>query len=142
MDIHIHIHTPGPVTIVTSDPGPIVGPILNRLNALEAAVTEPLTTIDEVLAATRAEVDTLTADRAADRAAFDGLATDVRAFLSSLPAAGGTLTDEQAAEAAGILSSLADADADEVAQAADESALAGEVPAGDPTEPAPADPTV
>jgi hypothetical protein len=96
--------------------------------ALEATVSAPLTTIDEALTALQAEVATLTADEAADRAAFDALAAVVRAFLASVTATPGALTADQATQAQAILDSIGAADTAETTQAADEAALQGEVP--------------
>ncbi len=126
MDIHITVT--GPVTVNTIDPAPIIDPILARLDALEATMTAPLTTIDEALTALQAEVATLTTDEAADRAAFDALAAVVRAFIASVSSTPGALTAEQATQAQAILDSIAAADTAETTQATDEGALASEVP--------------
>lgn len=121
MDVHIAVT--GPVTVNTVD----TPAILERLDALEATMTAPLTTIDEALTALAAEVATLTADEAAERAAFDALAVVVRAFIASVQTPG-VLSTEQAAQAQAILDSIAVADAGEVAQAVDEAVLSAEVP--------------
>lgn len=122
------------VTVYATDPTAIIGPILTRLNALEAAMTAPFDTIDNALTALSSAVADLTTKEASDRAAFDALATAVRAFLSSLPTAGGTLTAEQATTAQAILDGINAAGVSDDTQAADEAALQGEVPASaDPT---------
>jgi hypothetical protein len=125
--VDVHITITGPVTVNTLDPGPIVGPILTRLDALEATVTAPLVTFDDALAALTTSVAQLTADEAADRAAFDALAAAVRAFIASVQSAG-NLTADQATQAQALLDSLDVASSGETTQAADEAALQGEVP--------------
>lgn len=122
--VDVHTTVTGPVTINQID----LAPILDRIDALEAAVTNPLTTIDEALTALATQVAQLTTDEAADRAAFDALATVVRAFIANVTATPGTLTTEQAAQAQAILDSLSTASAAEIAEAADETALSAEVP--------------
>jgi hypothetical protein len=126
--VDIHITVTGPVTVNQFDVSAFTAPILARLDALEATMSAPLTTIDEALTALQAEVATLTADEAADRAAFDALAAVVRAFIASVSSTPGALTPEQATQAQAILDSIGAADAGETAQAADEAALEGEVP--------------
>jgi hypothetical protein len=121
--LDVQITVTGPVSVFTVD----TPAILNRINALEAAVTTPLTTIDEALTALQAQVASLATAEAADRAAFDALAAAIRAFIASVSTPG-TLTDVQAAQAQAILDSIAAADAAETAQAADEAALQAEVP--------------
>lgn len=93
--------------------------------ALEASI---MTTVDEHLAALSAAVANLSAAEAADRAAFDALAAAVRAFLANLPAPGNALTDEQAAQAQALLDSIGTVAASDTTEAADETALQGEVP--------------
>lgn len=123
----ITITGPATVIVVMTDPTAVPA-VLARLDLLESNVTTPLTTIDEALTALQAEVATLTADEAADRAAFDALAAVVRAFIASVSATPGALTAEQATQAQAILDSIAAADTAEQAQATDETALQAEVP--------------
>lgn len=132
----INITVTGPVTVWNIDPAPIVGPILTRIDALEANVTAPLTNIDEALAALQAKAADLATAEAADRAAFDSLATVVRAFVASVQTTG-ALTADQQATAQAILDSLGATQTSDETQAADEASLQAEVPATD----APAEPT-
>ena len=125
--VDIQVTVTGPVTINQLDPEAFVGPVLDRLATLEAAMTTPLTTIDEALTALQAQVVALSDAATADRAAFDSLATVVRAFIASVSAPG-TLSPEQAAQAQAILDSLSATAAAEQAEAADETALSAEVP--------------
>ena len=97
--------------------------------ALEATVTAPLENVDDLLTALQAQVAALQTAEAADRAAFDSLAAAVRAFLANLPPAGGTLTAEQQAAGQAILDTLGASAAAETTEAADETALQGEIPA-------------
>lgn len=117
LDLHLHIHADQSV-------------VLTRIDALEGTMTQAFDTTGAALDALQAEATTLAADEAADRAAFDTLATAVRAFLAALPAPGEVLTAEHSAQAQAILDTLTSAAASEVGQAADEAALAAEVPPG------------
>lgn len=132
----LNITVTGPVHIHWIDPQAILGPILARINALEATMTAPIMSIDEALTALQAEVAQLSTDETAERAAFDALATVVRAFIASV-VAGGNLSEAQTAQAQAILDSVTTADAGAQTQTADETALSGEVPSTD----APAEPT-
>jgi phage-related protein len=117
---------PGNVTI---NIGPTADEIRTIINdALEATVTAPFANFNEALTALSDSVANLTAAEAADRAAFDALAAAVRAFIASLPPAGGALTEEQAAMAQAILAGVDAAAASDTQEAADEAALQGEVP--------------
>lgn len=126
--ITINATVPGAVIINELDTAAITGPILNRLDALEANVTAPLNTFDDALAALQAQVAALQTEETAERAAFDALAEAVRAFIAGMQSAG-TLTAEQQAQAQALLDSLGGATAAETQQAADEAALQAEVPA-------------
>jgi hypothetical protein len=114
----------GPVTINQVD----FTPIFTRLTALEQNMTAAFDTVSAALDALQAKADELTVAEAADRAAFDSLATVVRAFIANLPAPGETLTPEHAAQAQAILDTLSATAASDAAEAADEAALQGEVP--------------
>jgi hypothetical protein len=115
----------GPVTINQVD----FDPVFTRLTALEATMTAAFGSVSEALDALQAESQALAAAEAADRAAFDALAATVRAFIAALPAPGETLTAEHAAQAQAILDTLTATEASEDAEAVDEAALQGEVPA-------------
>ena len=112
----------GPILIALAD-------LVDQLDAIEGmiAMTAP-TTVNDALAALATKIDTLTADEAADRGAFDALAVAVRAFIASVQA-GGALTAEQSAQAQTLLDHLDAADVATATQAADEAALQAEVPA-------------
>ena len=113
----------GPVTINQVD----FEPVFTRLTALEQNMTAAFDTVSAALDALQAKADELTVAEAADRAAFDSLAT-VRAFIANLPAPGETLTPEHAAQALAILDTLSATAASDAAEATDEAALQGEVP--------------
>ena len=96
---------------------------------ITAALEATMTTVDEHLAALSTAVANLSAAEASDRAAFDSLAAAVRAFLANLPPAGGVLTDQQAADAQALIDSIGGVAASDTAEATDETALQGELPA-------------
>jgi hypothetical protein len=108
--------------------GHILDPLFRRLDQLETHMSQSFTIVDEALAALDTKADSLATAEAADRAAFDSLATVVRAFLANLPPAGGTVTPEQSAQADAILAKLDTVAASDTTQAGDEATLQGEVP--------------
>lgn len=124
----------GPVTVnITVDVPALADAVTAllqpRLDALEAAVTAPLTTVDEALTALAGKVDTLTGDETSLRAAFDAQNAAVTAFLQNLPPAGGTLSAEQAAQAQTLLDHVGSVSDAIAQQTADEQAEQAEVPA-------------
>jgi len=92
-------------------------------------MTQAFGNVGEALDAIQTEEQAEVAALATQRAAFDSLATAVRAFIASLPAPGEVLTAEHAAQAQAIVDSLTTAVAGETTEAADEAALQAEVPA-------------
>jgi len=104
-------------------------PILDRIDALEAHMTQAFGNVGEALDAIQTEEQAEVAALATQRAAFDSLATAVRAFIANLPAPGEVLTAEHAAQAQAIVDSLTTAVAGETTETADEAALQAEVPA-------------
>lgn len=123
----------GPVTVnVTVDAAPILAALAGlagQLDTIEGmiAMTAP-TTVNDALTALGTKIDTLTADEASDRGAFDALAVAVRAFIVSVQA-GGALTAEQSLQAQTLLDHLDAADTVTTTQTTDEAALQAEVPA-------------
>ena len=104
-------------------------PILDRINALETTMTQAFGNVGEALDAIQTEEQAEVAALATQRAAFDSLATAVRAFIASLPAPGEVLTAEHAAQAQAIIDSIGGVAASDTAEATDEAALQGELPA-------------
>lgn len=101
--------------------------VLSAISDLGEIMTQSFDAAGAALDAVAENVTELQAAEASDRAAFDSLATDVRAFIAGLPA--GTLSAEDSAKADAIIASLDASTVSESAEAADEAALAGEVDA-------------
>jgi hypothetical protein len=119
----IHLHIAGDLHLHL---GPDVSA---QIANLEQTMTQSFATVDDALAAIAAQADAHEAARAADRAAFDALATTVRDFIANLPAPGEPFTAEQSAAAQAIVDGLTAGTAAETAQATDEAALQAEVDA-------------
>ena len=90
-------------------------------------MTQSFDSAGAALDAVAENVTELQAAEASDRAAFDSLAADVRAFIAGLPA--GTLSVEDSAKADAIIASIDAATAAETTEAADQAALQAEVDA-------------
>jgi hypothetical protein len=107
--------------------GPDTATVLSAISDLGVQMTQSFDSAGAALDAVAENVTELQAAEASDRAAFDSLAADVRAFIAGLPA--GTLSAEDSAKADAIIASIDAATAAETTEATDQAALQAEVDA-------------